>query len=144
MTHFREMSTLQSTMKGKGDEEMQHIQVLLFPFQIYCLDLPFTSAFLYLIAPVCRFPTSWTPGRSTSWSGRRWRRKKAREGARQRRNFVTTVILVMLPAWQVRWNTSEARSSKAAAHTTTNSRHRQIFPPAKEEEDGRQTSWSRL
>ena len=144
MIHFREMSTLQSTMKGKGDEEMQHIQVLLFPFQIYCPDLPFTSAFLYLIAPVCRFPTSWTPGRSTSWSGRRWRPKKAREGARQRRNFVTTVILVMLPAWQVLWNTSEARSSKAAAHTTTNSRHRQIFPPAKEEEDGRQTSWSRL
>jgi len=51
-----EMSTLQSTMKGKGDEEMQHIQV--FFIQIYCPDLPFTSAFLYLIAPVCRFPTS--------------------------------------------------------------------------------------
>ena len=145
MIHFREMSTLQSTMKGKGDEEMQHIQVFYSLFKYIaqsCLSLPL---FFTLIAPVCRFPTSWTPGRSTSWSGRRWRPKKAREWARQRRNFVTTVILVMLPAWQVLWNTSEARSSnKAAAHTTTNSRHRQIFPPAKEEEDGRQTSWSRL
>ena len=26
----REISSLQSTMKGKGDEEMQHIQVLTF------------------------------------------------------------------------------------------------------------------
>ena len=40
MIHFREMSTLQSTMKGKGDEEMQHIQVFFILFQIYCLSLP--------------------------------------------------------------------------------------------------------
>ena len=70
-------------------------------FQINCPDLPFTSVFLYLIAPVCRFPTSWTPGRSTSWSGRRWRPKKPPEGLRQRRNFVTTVILVMLASRSV-------------------------------------------
>ena len=28
----REISTLQTTMKGKGDEEMQHIQVFTFTF----------------------------------------------------------------------------------------------------------------
>ena len=48
-------------------------------------------------------------------------------GLRQRRNFVTTVILVMLArlCGPSKWNTSEARSCKAA--TYSKSRHRQIF-----------------
>ena len=61
----------------------------------------------------CRCLTSWTPGRSTSWSGRRWRPKKPPGGLRQRRNFVTTVILVMLA--RLWCGPSEIRAKPGAA-----------------------------
>ena len=146
MIHFREISTLQSTMKGKGDEEMQHIQVFLF-FSKYiaeiCLSLLlfFTWSLLFAGSPHHERPVDPRVEADVV------------EGLRKPENGRDRdATLWQLWYWWccLRGKFCEIRAapgvatSKAAAHTTTNSRHRQIFPPAKEEEDGRQTSWSRL